>query len=201
MHLATDFQKKTQSTLCNNLSIQYIWVPTDEPHPARTEEPRAHRYLCSVLILFTAAANQMQFPMRLPNVNTNLASELPFWPFLNCSVCLRQAPPLPPCFPLSTHLAHFHLPFSQFNQVCFQAAGGSLVHTCILHILRLLSQVRRSSSLAPPEPSQGLELTQEGVCACVKGRESTDELRLHPRQNSYSLPEASGFACLRNSRL
>lgn len=35
---------------------------------------------------------------------------------------------------------------------------------------------------------------------CVKGRESTNELRLHPRQNSYSLPEASSFAYLRNSR-
>lgn len=99
----------------------------------------------------------------------------PFWPFFKLQWPSQTGSPTLPRFSTLCTFSTFPLailPFSRCNQVCFQAAGGSLVHTCILHILRLLSQGKRSSSLAPPEPSRGAGADPRGcVCMCERKRE------------------------------
>lgn len=170
-------------------------------------EPNAHRYLCPILLpilWLLLQQTKCNFPCVYPTWTRiwPLNFPGPFWPFLSCSGCLRQALPLPPMFSPFCTFSTFPLAIFPVQSSVFSSSWGFTdAHVHFTHFEASKPSEEKQQFGSPMSHHAGLELTQEGVYACVKGRESTNQLRLHPRQNSYSLPEASGFAYLRNSHL
>lgn len=132
----------------------------------------------------------------------NLASKLAwsFWHFTKLQWLPQTSLYFSPVFPVLhiyhvsvCNFAHFPLQSSVFSS----SWGFTDIHMHFTHLETPKASEETVWLLLSHH--KDLEQTQERGCACVKGREITNKLRLHPRQNSYSLPETSGFAYLKNS--
>lgn len=92
-------------------------------------EPSAHRYLCPILLpilWLLLQQTKCNFPCVYPTWTQiwPLNFPGPFWPFLSCSGCLRQALPLPPMFSTFCTFSTFPLAIFPVQSSVFSSSWG-----------------------------------------------------------------------------